>query len=199
MSDSMMSAPPKKDPQGRSFLIVAVIMVGVIAALLIWKSRQEPEEIAAPAEPPKPAAPPPPAFVDPPPPPPEEAPAPPPVAEQAKAEPEKPAPKRNTGCDGECSGKETPELLSALGAKAGQARSCYERALTHNSSLSGNLVINVRIGPNGDACSTSVGKDTLGDSAVSNCVVQRFRSGKFPKPTGGCVDVAVPIKLVPGR
>src|SRR5688572_18589905 len=125
-----MSMPPNKDPGGRSFLIAAVVMVAMVAGLLIWKSSQTAPEVAAPAPAPKPAAVPAPAF-EPPPPPPDEPPAPAAVVEPAKVEPEKPAVKRNTACDGECSGKETPELLSALRAKGGQARSCYERALTH--------------------------------------------------------------------
>lgn len=192
-----MSTPPKKASGGRSFLVVALIALGAIGGLVVYRSSGAPPPSPAPLPPPRAAAPPP-AF-EPPPPPPEVAPEPPKAPEPLPVEPTKPAPKRNTACDGECAGKETPELLSALGARAGQARSCYERALTHNSALAGSLLINVRVGPGGDACSASVANDGLGDAAVSNCVVQRFRSGKYPKPTGGCVDVAVPIKLVPGR
>lgn len=197
MSDSIMSTPPKKETKGRSFMVVALIAVGLIAGVLVWKSTAAPPAPPPPPPPPKSAAPPPPAF-EPPPPPPEDVPEPPKAPEPAP-EPAKPAPKRNTACDGDCKGKETPELLQALGAKGGQARSCYERALTTNAGLAGTLLVNVRIAPSGEACSASVGNDTLGDPAVSNCIVQRFRSGKYPKPTGGCVDVAVPIRLVPGR
>jgi hypothetical protein len=88
-------------------------------------------------------------------------------------------------------------LQSVLRGKAGQARSCYERALTNNSSLSGSVVINVRVGPAGEACSASLGKDTLSDSVVTSCVLQRFRTGPYPKPSGGCVDAEVPINFVP--
>lgn len=198
MSEPNLSAAPPKEPGGRSFLIAALVMIALIAGLLIWKSNSSEPEAAAPEPPPKAAAPPRP-VLDPLPPPPVDDIPPPPAPEPAKAEPEKPARRRNTGCDGACTGKETPELLSALRAKGGQARSCYERALTHNSSLQGNLVISVRIGPGGEACSASASSDTLGEPSVTNCIVQRFRTGKFPKPSGGCVDVAVPIKLVPGR
>lgn len=117
----------------------------------------------------------------------------------AKAEPQKPGARRLTACEGDCVGNATVDLQSALRAKAGQARSCYERALTHNSTLAGSALISVRVGPNGEPCSASVGQDTLGDAAVTNCVVQRFRTGKFPKPAGGCVDVAVPISFVPAQ
>lgn len=91
----------------------------------------------------------------------------------------------------------TVALQRTLRAKAGQARSCYNRALSNNDSeLSGSLTVNVRVGPKGEACRVSIGSDTLGDSDVSRCVAQRFRSGDFPLPNGGCVDVAVPINFV---
>jgi hypothetical protein len=150
-------------------------------------------------EPPKAAAAPPGQVIEPPPPPPEVAPEPAPLP--TEAEPGKPlAPRRDTPyCEGDCTGTETQELLGALRAKAGQARSCYERALTHNSSLSGSILVNVRLSSSGTVCAASMGKDELGDAAVTNCVLQRFRSGKFPRPNGGCVDVALPINFVPAQ
>jgi hypothetical protein len=172
-----------------------LIAVALGGGLLVWRSTQQrPEPDPAPLAA-KPAVPPPPLF-EPPPPPPLEEPTPEPPPEP-KPEPEKPTARRDTACDGECNGTVTAELSSALHGKAGQARSCYERALSHNSSLSGKLVASIRVGPSGSICSASAGNDTLGDAAVTNCVLSRFRSGKFPKPTGGCVDVAVPINFVP--
>lgn len=193
------SLPPvaKKDSAGRRVAVIAALLVALVGGFMVWKATQKPAP--PPPPPPKPTAVAPPAPVEPPPPPPEEAPAPPPP-EVAKPEPTKPAtPRKDTFCEGECTGTETPELLSALRARAGQARSCYERALTHNSSLSGSVVLSVRVSPSGTACSASMAKDTLGDPAVTNCVLQRFRSGKFPKPSGGCVDIALPINFVPAQ
>jgi hypothetical protein len=182
---------------------VMLAVAGVVAAagFLLYKGMQQPD--APPAPPPAPpakvAAPPAQVFEPPPPPPVEvDLPAQTPAA-VARAEPPRPAARRLTGCDAECVGNATVDLQSALRAKAGQARSCYERALTHNSTLAGAALINVRVGPNGEPCSASVGQDALGDAAVTNCVVQRFRTGKYPKPAGGCVDVAVPISFVPAQ
>jgi outer membrane biosynthesis protein TonB len=102
-------------------------------------------------------------------------------------------------CDGECRGGATAELQSALRLEAVRARSCYERALSQNAGLSGNVVVSLRLGPSGEVCSAALGKDTLGDSEVTACVMQRFRGANFPKPGGGCVDVAVPINFVPHK
>jgi hypothetical protein len=88
-------------------------------------------------------------------------------------------------------------LRSALAAKAGQARGCYERALRQNTMLQGRLVVNVRVGPQGQVCSAGIGQNALGDPGVASCVLQMFRAGTFPPAQGGCVDTAVPMNFVP--
>jgi hypothetical protein len=175
----------------------------------VWKLTRSPSDAPEPragkapvAAAPAPAAMP---FSDPPPPPP-------PVAEEAAPHVNSSAPARlptakpqlvpppmksDPSCDSPCNGRETAELLSALGAKAGQARSCYEKALSNNGALAGRLEVAVRVSPTGSACSASIGKDGLGDAAVTSCLLSRFRSGKYPQPTGGCVDVSVPMNFMP--
>jgi hypothetical protein len=130
----------------------------------------------------------------PPPPPPEETPEAktPDSAEPAKAS----GPKNPGGCSGACQGTETPKLISALQAKGGQARSCYNRALRLNSALEGKLTASVRVGPTGTPCSVSIINDTLNDPAVKSCVTQMFRSSEYPAPQGGCVQVNVPLSFV---
>jgi hypothetical protein len=180
------------------------IVIGLLALLagggaLFWsKQRPQPEPAAAAAPPPKPAA----AVQQaepPPPPPPEPEPvAPPPVEEAKPVEAPKAAVKRPKGCEvKECAGSAPLELHSALGAKAGQVRGCYERALSHNAELQGKIEVNVRVAPSGEVCSATLAKDGLKDPSVTSCVLQRFRSGQFPKPGGGCVDTLVPINFVP--
>ena len=147
----------------------------------------------APSAPKAALAPPPPP--PPPPPPEEEEPPAPPEPEEKKAK--KPSkPRVDPGCAGECSGQVTAALQRTLRGKAGQARSCYNRALSQNADLSGSMTISVRVGNRGQACRVSVQSDTLGEPSVARCVRQRFRDGTFPKPEGGCVDVAVPINFV---
>lgn len=191
MSESLVPKPPGSGGGGRWLLVVAGVMVAAVVGLLVFKSSGDPdapsEQAPTSAPPPKPA--PVTAEPPPPPPPPEAEPEPEPTKPQAR-----PAPK-NTGCSGECQGDVTPEITRILTGKARQARSCYNRALAQNSALSGSLMVAVRIGPRGEVCSSSVVNDTLGDSSVPRCVLQRFRTGSFPKPRGGCVDVQVPINF----
>ena len=102
-----------------------------------------------------------------------------PTRADAKATPVK----RDPNCDDPCNGRETPELLSALGAKAGQARSCYEKALSNNSALAGRLEIGVRVSRTGAVCSASVGKDGLGQCLRRELRARRdFEAGRTRSP-----------------
>jgi hypothetical protein len=216
MSMPSPSLPPKVPTQSltRVWVALGVLIAAVVIGGVVWKLSSRPSAAEQTAEP-KPEAPrvearpaPAPAAPEPPPPPPpEDEPPPPPAASAAApakpllfdghAPPKAPTPRRDPNCDSPCNGRETPELTSALGAKARQARSCYERALSNNTALAGKIEVGVRVSPTGAACSAVAGKDTLGDAAVSGCVLSRFRSGKYPKPTGGCVDLSVPINFKP--
>jgi outer membrane biosynthesis protein TonB len=100
-------------------------------------------------------------------------------------------------CSPTCKGDAPAALRSALAGAAGSVRGCYERALRQNQMLQGKLMVAVKIGAQGNACGASLASDTLGDGAVASCVLQKFRSGQFPAPIGGCVDVQVPINFTP--
>jgi hypothetical protein len=100
-------------------------------------------------------------------------------------------------CSGKCTGSANSALTSALQARASAARPCYERALRVNSTLQGRLVVGLRIDNSGLVCSTSVGQDEIHSAEVSSCVQGMFRSARFPQPTGGCVDVNLPMSFVP--
>jgi hypothetical protein len=213
MSSPTPSLPPQVPTRSLAPVVIALAGGLVLAGLVVWRLTQSsqpapeakkavPAAVARPAPAPAITA----APEPPPPPPPEEEPAPPAVVSIPAPGPApakrdlmpKAAPvKRDPNCDDPCNGRETPQLLSALGAKAGQARSCYEKALSNNSALAGRLEIAVRVSRTGAVCSASVGKDGLRDASVASCVLSRFRGGTYPQPTGGCVDVAVPLNFMP--
>jgi len=194
---SPSSSPPPQASRGGVRWRPGPALSGVLL-LAVASCSKKAEPVAA--EAPKPAAKAAVVLAEPPPPPPPEpepVAAPPPVVKAKSEAPKSTGPKGPAGCDAECIPTASAELQSALRARAGQARSCYERALTHNSELQGSLEVSIRIGPTGAVCSAEISKDTLGDSGVASCVAQRFRSAVFPKSPGGCVDAVVPIKLVP--
>lgn len=187
------STPPPPPKSGGGFLVVALLMLAVAGGLIFWKfsAEDEPEP-----EPPKPRASvtAKPVLEAPPPPPPKIEDAGPDVEKKAVAK----TPIKgggNTGCSGTCAGTVTPALRSALGGRAGGARRCYERMLRANSSLSGTVTAQVRVGPTGAVCGVTITQDFGGVGA--SCVAPALRSGSLPPPAGGCVDVAVPVTFKP--
>jgi len=193
MATSTTPPPPKNS--GSGYVAAGILMLLAMGGLIFWKmSGNKPAEPTAP--PPPKVAEKKPVFDEPPPPPP-------PIEEVKDAEPEKEAPKKiakgggvTTACSDPCNGTATAQLQSALGAKGGQARGCYERALRLNPTLEGRLMLSARVGAQGQMCSASVTQNSLGDPGVASCITQMFRSGKFPAPAGGCVNVNVPLNFV---
>ncbi len=62
-------------------------------------------------------------------------------------------------------------------------RYCFRQHAAAGSS--GKLVIEYKIGEDGSVSSTKFKSNTLQDSAVEACIVERFGRMKFPKPMGG--------------
>ena len=184
--------PPPKSGGSGPIIIAAVLMLFLIGGLIVWKTMGGSEPTKPPSTPvaSNSATP---ALDEPPPPPP-----PPPVEEDAGKPEEKPKAKIPSGpnpCAKECTGTATAALQSALSGRAGQSRSCYEKALSSNATLEGTLTVSVKVGPTGQVCGARVVNDGLHDPGVSNCVVNRFMSSTFPAPKGGCADVNVPLRF----
>jgi hypothetical protein len=194
------STPPLPKSGGSGpIIIAAVLMLLLIGGLIVWKvtgsgdsTKPSPTAQLLPSGPP--------ATLDEPPPPP----PPPPVVEDAGKPDDKGAKKIVTGggagpCAKVCDGTPGAALQSALSGRAGQSRSCYEKALSSNPTLEGTLTVGVKVGPTGQVCSARVVSDGLHDPGVSNCVVARFLSSTFPAPQGGCAEVNVPLRFMPKR
>jgi hypothetical protein len=97
-----------------------------------------------------------------------------------------------------CIGQITPDLNSALSFRGKTAHKCYDEALGQDPTLKGQVVINVRVGTNGAVCSSSVVSSEISNPSVAACIANKFRQGaRLPSPAGGCVDVDVPMKLLP--
>jgi hypothetical protein len=184
--------PPKKAGAGR-FIAATAVMSVMMGAMLWWKLADGKPASPSPAAPPSATAV---AGVNENPPPP-----PPPVADTPAREEKTAAAKRSASagpsdCSATCSGSASAELQSALRAKAGAARGCYERALRRNETLQGQMTVGVRVSSTGRVCGASIVKDGLGDPAVASCVASLMRAGNLPAATGGCVDLQVPMSFV---
>jgi len=193
MPETSVPPPPPKSHGGGAFIGAVILMLLAMGVLLYWKFRDK-EAPPAPVANVAPSATAP-HFDEAPPPPPT-------VAPDAGKQPA-PAKKHivtsggTPSCAAVCKGDAPAALRGALAGAAGSVRGCYERALRQNQMLQGKLMVAVKIGAQGNACGASLASDTLGDGAVASFVLQKFRSGTFPAPIGGCVDVQVPINFTP--
>lgn len=208
-ADFVDSLRPPMNSSGAGFIALAAAMAFAAGGLLCFKLRHDdkaPEATApvATATAAKPIA----RVVN-------DAPPPPPSAEPkataatvkraprkavaAQTVDEEPAPDANAICPAVCKGSAPGALQSALRSRAGAARRCYERALRQNEMLEGRMTVGVRIGSDGRVCSAHVVSNTLGDPTVASCVAGLMRSGSLPAPSGGCVDVQVPMSFVPQK
>ena len=187
------AAVPKKG--GSGVLIIGLLLLIGAGGLVFFKMNTDEEPTVEEVRTIKNAPEAPPQLAEaPPPPPPVEEPEPEP--EVAVAQPGTAPPKGPSGCSAPCNGEMSPAIEATLRARAGQARTCYNRALRVNSMLEGKMSVAVRISSGGGVCSASVQSDTLGDPATAACVAEKFRAGGYPAPTGGCVDTAVPLNFV---
>ncbi len=86
-----------------------------------------------------------------------------------------------------------------VGQSLGGIKACYERSLRRNRSLQGRVTINFTIGEGGRVTRAQATGSTLGAPEVGQCIATRFRSLRFPSPTGGPVTFQYPFIFEPSR
>lgn len=111
----------------------------------------------------------------------------------------KPATTSSARPSGSCSGEVKAELVSMLSTKAAQSRRCYDKLLSTQPSARGSYVVNMRVNARGKVEHARLVTDEVGDPAMARCVLERFRSATYPKPSGGCADIEVPLRYEPRR
>lgn len=76
-------------------------------------------------------------------------------------------------------------------------KECYERELKRHPKLSGKVIVRFSVDEEGRVTNAAVEEDTLGESSVGRCIVERFERFRFPKPDGGVVTVSYPFIFTP--
>lgn len=183
------------------YLAGIALLALLVGGLFFWKSKQQqpppvtPQSATVATTSAAPPPPPPPLYAPPPPPKIEEEP-------DAGAVAGKQPLVKGTGasgpapgpCGGKCVGSSTGALSDRLRATAGSAQGCYNRAL-RTGEASGSLTVSVQVSSNGSVCSASIINDSVNSGEISSCVLNKFRGGQFPAPSGGCVTVNIPISF----
>ncbi len=79
-------------------------------------------------------------------------------------------------------------LEEAVASRQGELRTCYEQALDRNPNLSGKVVIELRIAPNGSAQDVGVAQSSITDRGFHRCLIRQIGTWTFPA-TGNLTDL----------
>lgn len=89
------------------------------------------------------------------------------------------------------------EAQRVLRAKNDDVRRCYETELAHDPTLHGEVIVRLRVEPDGTVSETTVGGDPS-LLRVGRCIERVLRRVSFPQPTGGAATVAAPYVFAAG-
>jgi hypothetical protein len=101
-------------------------------------------------------------------------------------------------CDASvCVGSASAGLIEAVRGRAAEARSCYEKSLSKTPMLAGRMLLNLRIAHDGASCPFGVAQNELSESSTLVPCLRAVLETHYPRPTGGCVELNLPLKFVP--
>ena len=89
------------------------------------------------------------------------------------------------------------DIARAVRRRANSIRACYEQRLQVKPGLSGKVTARWTIGLDGRVKSASVQNTTMGDGAVTSCILRVIRRIGFAKPEGGVCIVQWPFVFNP--
>ena len=89
-------------------------------------------------------------------------------------------------------------VRAAIAKYLNQVRACYETGLQKRPGLTGTVGVNFEISGMGTVNYSKVGKSSLGDKNVENCITGKMMGWEFPKPRGSqVVKIHYPFLLRP--
>lgn len=77
----------------------------------------------------------------------------------------------------------------------GRFRSCYQKGLAADSTMSGKVIIATHIGPNGEVTSADVASNTGLSNDVAQCIAGAVKRAQFD-PQAGSMTLSVPVSFV---
>jgi hypothetical protein len=80
-------------------------------------------------------------------------------------------------------------IRRVIAENIGQIRACYENALNREPDLTGKLILEWQIDQDGKPSNAKVKKTSLNSQVVTNCVIHRLYTWRFPKPPPGVIGM----------
>jgi hypothetical protein len=95
-------------------------------------------------------------------------------------------------------GLDKSQIQATIMRYLSQVRACYEDGLKRNQALIGQVTMNFEINGGGNLNFSRVGRSSLNDRPVEDCISMKMMNWKFPQPRGGVnVKVSYPFMLRP--
>ncbi len=85
------------------------------------------------------------------------------------------------------------EIQAEINKHLGKIQGCYEKALIKSPGLAGRITFEWSIKLDGSVSGAREVNSTVSDATVSSCVLAIIRKMRFPKPTGGEVQIRYPF------
>jgi hypothetical protein len=93
-------------------------------------------------------------------------------------------------------GLDEEQVEQIVARNKGQIAYCYELGLQRNSSIKGRVNVHFEIGPKGMVVVSKIASSSIKSSIVEECIANKVKNWKFPKPVGGVqVSVNYPFLL----
>jgi TonB family protein len=89
-----------------------------------------------------------------------------------------------------------PDADGVIAGLRGRFRTCYQRGLDSDSTMSGKVLITAKIGPNGEVSSAEIASSTGLSPAVGQCIAGVVKRATFHAPGGGGATLQVPVTFV---
>lgn len=85
------------------------------------------------------------------------------------------------------------EIQKVINSHIGEIQYCYEKQLRTQPGLSGRVVLEWGVNPQGRVSVVKVAQSSLQSAAATNCMMSKLKSWKFPPPRGGAVTIVFPF------
>lgn len=85
------------------------------------------------------------------------------------------------------------EIMKVINQHIGEIQFCYEKQLRTTPGLSGRVVLEWTVNPQGRVTVVKVAQSSLASSEATNCMTGKLKGWKFPQPRGGAVTIVFPF------
>jgi TonB family protein len=92
-----------------------------------------------------------------------------------------------------------PNADSVVAGLRGRFRSCYQKGLLEDSTMSGKVTISAKVGVNGEVVSSDVVSSSGLSPAVGRCIADVVRRATFSAPGGGGSTLQIPVTFVQSK